>query len=48
MAPSSSFLPKEKRIIFNPDIAKNVRKHPNIGSRVEGGEFIGGGGLLGV
>ena len=47
-SPSSSFLRNENRTILSRDIAKNVRKHPNMGSRVNGGAFIGGGRLLGV
>ena len=33
-SPSSSFLRNENWTIFSQDIVKNVRKHPNIGSRV--------------
>ncbi len=43
-SPSSSFLRNENRTIFSRDIAKNVKKHPNIEPRVQGGAFIGGGG----
>ncbi len=33
-SPSSSFLRNENRTIFSRDIAKNLRKHINMGSRV--------------
>ena len=39
-SPSMSFLQNENRTIFSRDIAKNVRKRPNMRSRVQVGSYI--------